>query len=258
MRITLYMLARVAALAGCADYPGTRRECRAVAGATDVRAERGRYPGRCHQKHLAAGKGQSADPVLLRSAGADRREYQDGGLPEDVEGGPGQFQRRSAERDPLGLRAGRTEQTLVVVTIMKPVVDGADLLYTYKIVEGTMPANGGTTSLFIDWYGVGAASGRASTAWAWGDAASAGADAAVGGARRQERTESKVEFTMPLKRRSRCSGSAYVTRHTFAIALAAPSPCHRPASHRRQPKPPRQPVRRCRRSSCCSCRTRPA
>jgi hypothetical protein len=50
---------------------------------------------------------------------------------------------------------GRAEQTLVVVTIMKPVVDGADLLYTYKLVEGTMPANGGETSLFIDWYGVG-------------------------------------------------------------------------------------------------------
>ncbi len=50
---------------------------------------------------------------------------------------------------------GRAEETLVVVTIMKPVVSGADLLYTYKIVEGTMPANGGATSLFIDWYGVG-------------------------------------------------------------------------------------------------------
>ena len=50
---------------------------------------------------------------------------------------------------------GRADQTLVVVTIMKPVVDGADLLYTYKIVQGTMPANGGATSLFIDWYGVG-------------------------------------------------------------------------------------------------------
>jgi hypothetical protein len=50
---------------------------------------------------------------------------------------------------------GRADQTLVVITIMKPVVDGADLLYTYKIVEGTMPANGGATSLFIDWYGVG-------------------------------------------------------------------------------------------------------
>jgi hypothetical protein len=50
---------------------------------------------------------------------------------------------------------GQAEPTLVVVTLMKPVVDGADLLYTYKIVEGTMPANGGATSLFIDWYGVG-------------------------------------------------------------------------------------------------------
>jgi len=50
---------------------------------------------------------------------------------------------------------GRAEPTLVVVTLMKPIVEGADLLYTYKIVEGTMPANGGATSLFIDWYGVG-------------------------------------------------------------------------------------------------------
>ena len=50
---------------------------------------------------------------------------------------------------------GRADETLVVITIMKPVVDGADLLYTYKIVEGTMPGNGGATSLFIDWYGVG-------------------------------------------------------------------------------------------------------
>ena len=50
---------------------------------------------------------------------------------------------------------GRSEPTIVVVTIMKPVVDGADLLYTYKIVDGTMPVNGGATSLFIDWYGVG-------------------------------------------------------------------------------------------------------
>jgi hypothetical protein len=50
---------------------------------------------------------------------------------------------------------GRADPTLVVVTLTKPVVDGGDLLYTYKIVEGTMPASGGATSLFIDWYGVG-------------------------------------------------------------------------------------------------------
>jgi len=50
---------------------------------------------------------------------------------------------------------GRTDPTLVVVTLMKPVVDGADLVYSYKLLEGKMPANGGATSLFIDWYGVG-------------------------------------------------------------------------------------------------------
>jgi hypothetical protein len=49
---------------------------------------------------------------------------------------------------------GRAEPTLVVVTLMKPVVDGADLVYTYRIIEGTLPASG-ATSLFIDWYGVG-------------------------------------------------------------------------------------------------------
>jgi len=50
---------------------------------------------------------------------------------------------------------GQAVQTLVVVTIMKPVVDGADLVYGYKVLDGKMPASGGTTSLFIDWYGPG-------------------------------------------------------------------------------------------------------
>lgn len=50
---------------------------------------------------------------------------------------------------------GSEDPTLVVVTLSKPVVDGADLVYTYKMVEGKMPAKGGTTSVFIDWIGVG-------------------------------------------------------------------------------------------------------
>jgi hypothetical protein len=50
---------------------------------------------------------------------------------------------------------GRAEQTLVVVTIMKPVVDGADLLYSYKVLDGKMPASGGAATLFIDWFGPG-------------------------------------------------------------------------------------------------------
>ena len=55
---------------------------------------------------------------------------------------------------------GKAENTLVVVKIMNPVVDGADLIYYYKIINGTMPANGGATSLFIDWIGAGGGVGR--------------------------------------------------------------------------------------------------
>ena len=43
----------------------------------------------------------------------------------------------------------------MVVEITDPVIDGADLIYSYRIISGTMPANGGPTSLFIDWIGVG-------------------------------------------------------------------------------------------------------
>jgi hypothetical protein len=50
---------------------------------------------------------------------------------------------------------GQPENTLVVIKITNPKVDGADLIYTYKIIEGKMPAAGGATALFIDWIGVG-------------------------------------------------------------------------------------------------------
>ncbi|HOM11912.1 MAG TPA: hypothetical protein PLB41_01170 [Rubrivivax sp.] len=50
---------------------------------------------------------------------------------------------------------GRAEPTRVVVTIPQPVVDGADLVYGCKLLEGQMPAADGATTLFIDWYGVG-------------------------------------------------------------------------------------------------------
>ena len=45
----------------------------------------------------------------------------------------------------------RKEQVMVVMKISNPVVDGADLLYTYKVIEGAMPVSGGATALFIDW-----------------------------------------------------------------------------------------------------------
>jgi hypothetical protein len=51
--------------------------------------------------------------------------------------------------------AGRNDNTLTVVEISHPVVDGKDLVYSYKLIEGTMPKVGGATALFIDWIGVG-------------------------------------------------------------------------------------------------------
>ena len=50
---------------------------------------------------------------------------------------------------------GQPESTLVVVEITRPQIDGPDLIYRYKIINGTMPAKGGVTSLFIDWIGAG-------------------------------------------------------------------------------------------------------
>jgi hypothetical protein len=55
---------------------------------------------------------------------------------------------------------GKAENTIVVVKLTNPVVDGADLIYTYKVLNGTLPANGGPTALFIDWIGAGGGVGR--------------------------------------------------------------------------------------------------
>jgi len=50
---------------------------------------------------------------------------------------------------------GKDNNTVVVVKISHPVVDGNDILYSYKIIKGTMPGSGGATALFIDSIGVG-------------------------------------------------------------------------------------------------------
>jgi hypothetical protein len=55
---------------------------------------------------------------------------------------------------------GKPGNTTVVVEITNPVVDGTDLIYSYKIIKGKMPASGGATALFIDWIGVGGGVGR--------------------------------------------------------------------------------------------------
>jgi len=51
--------------------------------------------------------------------------------------------------------SGNHENTLAVVKISHPVIDGKDLVYNYKLIEGTMPKTGGATALFIDWIGAG-------------------------------------------------------------------------------------------------------
>ena len=50
---------------------------------------------------------------------------------------------------------GQADNTVVVVKISHPVVDGNDIVYSYKIIQGAMPGNGGATALFIDSIGVG-------------------------------------------------------------------------------------------------------
>jgi hypothetical protein len=50
---------------------------------------------------------------------------------------------------------GQADSTVVVVKISHPVVDGSDLVYRYKIIDGKIPSNGGATALFVDSIGVG-------------------------------------------------------------------------------------------------------
>ncbi len=50
---------------------------------------------------------------------------------------------------------GRNDNTLTVVEISNPVIEGKDLVYNYKLINGTMPKSGGAAALFIDWIGVG-------------------------------------------------------------------------------------------------------
>ncbi|MFO0992268.1 MAG: hypothetical protein U1E67_10095 [Hyphomicrobiales bacterium] len=50
---------------------------------------------------------------------------------------------------------GQADNTLAVVEISNPKIDGHDIVYGYKLIDGKLPASGEETSLFIDWIGVG-------------------------------------------------------------------------------------------------------
>ncbi|HKY95174.1 MAG TPA: hypothetical protein VJL84_07695 [Kiloniellales bacterium] len=47
------------------------------------------------------------------------------------------------------------ENTLAVIEIFQPVVDGEDLIYSYKLLDGAVPEKGAATALFIDAIGIG-------------------------------------------------------------------------------------------------------
>jgi hypothetical protein len=50
---------------------------------------------------------------------------------------------------------GKDENTLAVLEISDPKLDGEDLVYSYEVIDGPPPISGEATSLFIDWIGVG-------------------------------------------------------------------------------------------------------
>lgn len=62
----------------------------------------------------------------------------------------------------LSIYAGEAAgNTLVVVELTDPVIDGDDLLYGYTLLDGEMPAAGGPTAVFIDTVGPGGGVGPA-------------------------------------------------------------------------------------------------
>lgn len=50
---------------------------------------------------------------------------------------------------------GQANNTAAVIEISDPKIDGRDLVYSYKLIDGKLPATGEQTALFIDWIGVG-------------------------------------------------------------------------------------------------------
>ena len=50
---------------------------------------------------------------------------------------------------------GQPDNTVAVVEISHPKVEGSDIIYTYKLLDGKLPQKGGATSLFIDAIGIG-------------------------------------------------------------------------------------------------------
>ena len=69
--------------------------------------------------------------------------------------GPNNFSKDPPNATLSVYQPGKEENSLTVVEISEPKLEGKDLLYRYKLIEGQMPKAGTATSLFIDWIGVG-------------------------------------------------------------------------------------------------------
>ena len=50
---------------------------------------------------------------------------------------------------------GDADNTVAIVEILNPRIDGTDLIYDFKLIEGILPVQGGETALFIDRIGLG-------------------------------------------------------------------------------------------------------
>lgn len=51
--------------------------------------------------------------------------------------------------------AGKDDSSVSIIEITNPRVEGADILYDYKVIHDAGPVSGGETALFIDMIGVG-------------------------------------------------------------------------------------------------------
>jgi hypothetical protein len=69
--------------------------------------------------------------------------------------GPNNFSKDPPNATLSVQQPGKDDNTLIVVEISEPKIQGKDLVYTYKLIEGQMPKSGAAPSLFIDWIGVG-------------------------------------------------------------------------------------------------------
>lgn len=69
--------------------------------------------------------------------------------------GPNNFSKDPPNATLSVYQSGQRDNKLTVVEISEPQIEGKDLVYRYKLIEGQMPKSGGAVALFIDWIGPG-------------------------------------------------------------------------------------------------------